>query len=119
MELNLKQGYLAMFNILEQYYDSTKNEELGELLGSMNPALFVDSQSADSAMYFDWENIVDKVTIKKSMTSLEAFQAMILFLKFYQKEFGFKLGWILEELEKKSVFQEKWTSNIINILNCK
>lgn len=60
MEMNLRQSYLAMFYLLDEYYDVTKNDILGSLLGSLNPFLFSDGMPADQAAWIDWENCIKK-----------------------------------------------------------
>ena len=67
MELSLEEAYLAMFYMLDEYYNSTKNDDLGALLSSLNPYLFIDSISADSAAWSDWIDIVSEVTHEKKL----------------------------------------------------
>ena len=117
MELNLKQAYLAMYNILQQYHNNKKNDdELGDLLYSMEPSsLSEDFQPADPETYLEWENVVNEITVKELMSCEEAFQAMILFLEFYQYEYYLRLEWLLAELSKRTT-QKKWISAVENVL---
>lgn len=115
MELSLEEAYLAMFYMLDEYYNSTKNDDLGALLSSLNPYLFIDSISADSAAWSDWIDIVSEVTHEKKITSVEAFKSMINFLEFYEKEFCFNLETILKELKNKYIYDDKWEEYINKI----
>ena len=115
MELSLEEAYLAMFYMLDEYYNSTKNDDLGALLSSLNPHLFIDSISADSAAWSDWIDIVSEVTHEKKITSVEAFKSMIKFLEFYEKEFCFNLETILKELKNKYIYDDKWEEYINKI----
>jgi hypothetical protein len=54
-----QQAYLAMFRFLEQWYERTKADELGGMLGSM--ALLPDGSTADPAAWKDWLKAVDHV----------------------------------------------------------
>ena len=44
-------AYLALFNLLDLKFEKSKDSQLGRLLGDMNPNLFADDTSADSADY--------------------------------------------------------------------
>lgn len=49
-----KHAYKTLLNILDKCYTETKSDALGTLLGSMNPELFCDSDSADPATFEDF-----------------------------------------------------------------
>ena len=46
-----KQSYKTLFSLLEGFYNETKNDSVGILLGSMDSELFDGSDSADPAMF--------------------------------------------------------------------
>jgi len=109
MEMSLRQSYLAMFYLLDWYYDITKNDALGIVLGSLNPDLFTDGMPADQAAWTDWESCVKKAFLKDKLSPREAFQAVIKFITFYQEEFGYDFEWLLKEL-KSAQSAEKWAT---------
>ena len=47
-------AYLALFNLLDLKFEKSKDLQLGRLLGDMNPNLFADDTSADSACFEDF-----------------------------------------------------------------
>jgi hypothetical protein len=51
-ELTSKQAYLAMFSFLDDYYQRTKSDDVGSLLGSMS--LLRDGTPADPAIKGEW-----------------------------------------------------------------
>lgn len=107
MKMNLRQSYLAMFYLLDGYYDKTKNDVLGTILGSLNPYLFADEMPADQAAWADWKDCIQRAFKKENLSSKEALQAVAVFLDFYQEEFGYDLNWLLNEL-KNNQSTEKW-----------
>lgn len=54
--LTKHQAYAAMFRFLEDYYERTKSDDVGSLLGSMR--LLNDSNPADPAIAIDWERAI-------------------------------------------------------------
>jgi hypothetical protein len=57
--LSLREAYLAMFRFLERYYELTRADDVGALLGSL--ALLPDGGPADAAMWSDWVKAVADV----------------------------------------------------------
>ena len=116
MKLNLKQAYLAMFNLLDGYYWSARDDILGGMLGFMSTDIFEEDMPADSAVWSTWENCVNKITNNQSISSEEAFQSMLIFLRLYHEKFGFDLNWLFEELMNNSAHDEKWTNSVRNAI---
>ena len=58
--LTLKQAYLAMYAFLDAFYDRTKSDDVGWLLGDMS--FLMDRRTADSAAWSDWLDAVKKIT---------------------------------------------------------
>ena len=88
-------AYLTLFNLLDLKYEKSKDPHLGRLLGDMNPNLFADDTSADSACF---EDFLDCSTSYTSDELLNAYNASIDFLKMYNNEFGFEISDVIEEL---------------------
>ena len=57
--LTRKQAYLAMYAFLENYYDLSKADDVGALLGGLS--LTADGSPLDSAFWVDWEEAVQRV----------------------------------------------------------
>ena len=53
-----RQAYSAMYIFLEEYYQLTKSDDIGGLLGSMS--LLPDGGSADPAILEDWSVALSK-----------------------------------------------------------
>ena len=58
-DLNEKEAYLAMFSFLEHWYEMTKSDDVGSLLGSM--PFLQDGSTADPALWSDWEAAIQMV----------------------------------------------------------
>jgi len=64
-----KQAYLTMFEFLDNYYQLTKSDDIGELLGSMS--LLQDGEAADPAIWNDWLKVIEKVKQNKVNAELK------------------------------------------------
>lgn len=56
------EAFLAMKDFLNSYYQMTKSDDVGALLGAME--ILEDGETADPAIWEDWEDSFNK-TIKK------------------------------------------------------
>ena len=74
-----------MFRLLDEFYKSSNDECLGNLLSGFNPFLFSDEKTADPAAWDDWMSTVKKITDKDSLNEREAFFAACEFVKFHQE----------------------------------
>lgn len=57
-KLTDKEAFLAMYSFLEEYYQLTKSDDVGSLLGSMS--LLEDGGTSDPAIESDWLKAVEK-----------------------------------------------------------
>ena len=106
-EKYLFKAYLALFNLLDLKFEKSKDLQLGRLLGDMNPNLFADDTSADSACF---EDFLDCSASYTSDEVLNAYNASIDFLKMYNNEFGFEILELIEELSFKE-YEECFCEN--------
>jgi len=51
-----EQAYAAMYHFLDQYYQQTKSDDVGALLGSMS---LLNGEPVDSAISGDWEDAIE------------------------------------------------------------
>jgi hypothetical protein len=58
-KLTEKQAFLAMIEFLDTYYQQTKSDDIGALLGGLQ--LLEDGKPADPAMWYDWLQSVEKI----------------------------------------------------------
>jgi hypothetical protein len=100
MNLTIKEAYLAMYCMMENFYKITKVDDLGALLGSFNPYLFEGGMPADDAAWDDWKSCVEKVSTQDYLSEKQAYDAMILIIKLYNDKFGFELKEVLIYLEQ-------------------
>lgn len=63
------QAYSAMYAFLENWYELSKSDELGALLGSMS--LLPDGQTADPAIWGDWLSAIEKAASDKVALRME------------------------------------------------
>ncbi len=90
-----RKAYLALFNLLDSRFDKTKDGELGRLLSGMNPNMFVDDASADSACY---EDFCEFSVLYKEDNMRDAYRTSVDFLNLYCNEFGFDIKSIVENI---------------------
>ena len=57
--LTEKEAYMAMFELLRQYYERGRSDEIGGMLGDLS--LLNDETSADPAYSVEWKEIVIKI----------------------------------------------------------
>ncbi len=57
MKLNHYDIYSCMFSLLDSYWEQTQLEDLGALLGSMNPSLLLDGIPIDDKLIIDWNTV--------------------------------------------------------------
>ena len=58
MNLNEKEAFVAMFYFLDAYYDRTKSDAIGSLLGDLT--MLADGKPADPAAWEDWQAAINK-----------------------------------------------------------
>ena len=51
-----EQAYAAMYHFLDQYFQQTKSDDVGALLGGMS---LLDGEPVDAAVAGDWEDAVE------------------------------------------------------------
>ena len=88
-----KEAYIYVFQILQEYWNKTRDEELGGILGGLNPwsPLSKDERPGDPAAWQDWLDAVEKVSSNEYITEEEARKAMLVLLKEYNDHHGFDL----------------------------
>ena len=64
-----KTAYSAMYEFLVEYYERTKSDDVGALLGGMS--LLADGNTADPAIWADWMNSVAKAKSSTNNLSLD------------------------------------------------
>ena len=67
--LDNKTAYVAMYEFLVGYYERTKSDDVGALLGGMS--LLADGDTADPAMWSDWLECVSNAKHGKADISLK------------------------------------------------
>lgn len=63
MDLSKKRAYLAMYYFLDAYYERTKSDEIGGMLGDMH--LLKSGMPIDRAYWEDWEEACEKALNEK------------------------------------------------------
>ena len=73
------QGYNTMFKLMDSFAQKINSDDLLGLLGDM--CFISDGSTADSAMWEDW---LEAINNKNTLTKQEAFDGMIYFLQTYR-----------------------------------
>ena len=90
-----RRAYIALFNLLDSRYDKTQDGELGRLLSGMNPNMFFDDVSADSACY---EDFCESSMLYKEDNVRDAYRTSVNFLNLHCNEFGFDIKSVVENI---------------------
>jgi len=105
--MNNWQNYKCMFFYLDKFFSKYRDEypneldDLGGLLGSMDPYLFADGVPADQTLLENWFNLVgDKQT---DISIPQSFDNMINFIRFQQRNFNIDVRFVLNSLQKAKV----------------
>lgn len=83
--MKLMQSFLMFFYILDQCYDRCQESDLGGFLGLISPELWEDGTPINRAVYNDWK---DRNHVE-SLDDQNIVNAVISFLDYYQKNFGY------------------------------
>lgn len=85
-KLTTLEAFNAMRLFLEKFYEETVSDDIGSLLGELE--FLEDGGTADPAAWYSWEKCVNKISTitSNTLTSMEAFAAMRLFLEKYYDE---------------------------------
>jgi hypothetical protein len=65
-ELTRLEAFQAMVKFLEKYYQATKSDAIGSLLGGMDQSFWSDGKPFDPALWDDWMEAVDALLKEKS-----------------------------------------------------
>jgi hypothetical protein len=65
-ELTRLEAFQAMVKFLEKYYQATKSDDIGSLLGGMDQSFWNDGRIFDPALRDDWMEAIDGLLKEKS-----------------------------------------------------
>lgn len=102
MILNHKESFYSMFYILDEVYQNENSDDLGAILGIMNPELLVDYEIVDSAIYDDWKEFIRNKLVKSN----NLINLVEEFITKYASDFGFDVSRSMKIL-KTNIDQEK------------
>ena len=107
MKITVIQSFYAMFYLLDNYYDQKKIDDLGAMHGSMSPDLFDGDMPADIAIWHEWLAIVKEVAQSDMevdcLDDILAYESMLAFLNYYNREFGVNIDIVIEDLAMRRV----------------
>jgi hypothetical protein len=97
--MTIREAYMYMLGILSCYYEITRDDELGEVLGGID--LYSDSRPADPAAWTDWEEAVSAISNKPSIDETTTLLATKSLLELYNRQ-GFDLQKIINFIDGMS-----------------
>lgn len=107
-------SFIAAFKFLDNYWVSKPDNELGMLLGSMNPFLFSHQQPIDSVILQHWQQCSLLVTDDSEPDLIQSFDIMILFIEHESNYYTLNLINVVNDLKKiladKVAHKDKWTT---------
>lgn len=99
--MNYKKIYISIYQFLDMYWEKIESEtkriqldDLGGLLGSMNPNIWSDNEPIDKQIISDWLDISKE---QKLISDIEGFSYMIGFLE--KQTYWLKLDVLITELK--------------------
>lgn len=103
MSLKKEESFYAMFYILDNVYNYESRDDLGAILGVINPELTKDCTPADIAVYYDWKDfILDKSINKKNIINyIEKF--LTWYSETYGLDFNLSLNVLADKIEEPIV----------------
>lgn len=107
-----KRAYLTLFNLLDLRFNKTSDKELGRLLSDMNPNIFINDTSADSACYEDFCDCTDN---SENNEIVSEYSVSIKFLEMYCNNFGFEIKKVIDDIllkEYETIFAETNNSKL-------
>jgi hypothetical protein len=104
-------GFNKMVEFLEKYYQRTKLDDLGGLLGSMDPFLWTNKKPIDSCMLRDW----NRITQEKDLNEAQLLDAIRMFVKVQQEEFKYDLNSLIKDLDEFSdkKLRKEWEDTLV------
>jgi hypothetical protein len=93
--MKIKDAYYAVFDILNNYWEDMKVDDLGNMLSDMSPYTFVsdDDVSADPAIYEQWEDLWNNIVgYGQAATNSQVLAVANAMLGYYANSLGYDLG---------------------------
>jgi hypothetical protein len=93
--MNKTYAYLKVFDILDQYWDKNKNEDLGNMLSDMNPNPLYETAylTADPAVFAEWNVQWGKIVGASNDASNEQiYHVAEPLLDYYTNQLGYDIG---------------------------
>jgi hypothetical protein len=103
--MNKEEALIYIWDILEEYYHKSNDDEAGILLGDLDPnpiRLNIGTKTADPAAWNDWLDAVNMVTPNDYLTEAEAIKAIIALMEEYSKYHGYDLKKAIEYFKSSS-----------------
>jgi hypothetical protein len=88
-------AYLKVFELLDEYWENTRNPDLGSVLSGMNPDPLYETPylSADPGAYADWSAAWSRIIgVGENGTNRQVFDVAMTILRYYTNEVGYQLG---------------------------
>jgi len=117
--LNHKQSYVAAFLFLCKYYERTKLNDLGGMLGCMSPYLWSGGMPIDITMYDDWVEIFNnKHSSNEEVSFVECLEIMITYVEFKIEEMHLNFESLPQFLKDLLSGKEQYNNIWTEWINC-
>ncbi|MBR2731034.1 MAG: hypothetical protein IKD72_03505 [Clostridia bacterium] len=105
-----KQGFLTLFYLLDEDWEQSPSDAVGDLASEMCPYTFKERQPADIATYGDYGLHLAACLKESNKEDTEtAYKAAVRMLKFYRDHYAFALDPFLSRFTL-TAFQEKFAT---------
>ena len=92
--MNKDEALIYIWDILEEYYQKSHDDEAQILLGDLDPnpiRLNTGAKTADPAAWGDWLEAISKITLNDYLSENEAKKAIVALMKEYDDHHGYEL----------------------------
>lgn len=92
--MNREEALIYIWDLLDEYYGQSKDDETGILLGDIDPnpiRLGVPETTADPAGWGDWISVVNQISKSENLSENESKKAIIALMEECNAHHGFRL----------------------------
>jgi hypothetical protein len=92
--MNMKEAYYRIYDILDEYWDQVRLDDLGNMLSDLSPYTFKSEYvSADPAGYADWKAAWERIVgADRDADPGQVYIVACTILDYYTNELGYNLG---------------------------
>jgi hypothetical protein len=96
-------AYLTMVRFLGKLYQEKKYNDLGSVLGDMDPLIWLNIKPIDSSLISEWKRITEFKDLKDD----EILFSIIQFIKYLENEFKYNFSKLIKRIKTRNKLTNK------------